>query len=43
MYDYGKCIAANIGGELNLADWWFGKKTAKLYSANTVLKYYCKK
>ena len=22
-------IAGNIGGELNLADWWFGKKTAK--------------
>ena len=28
------CIAGNIPGELNLADWLFLKKTAKLKSSN---------
>ena len=27
-------IAGNIGGELNLTDWWIWKQTAKLKSAN---------
>ena len=31
------CIAGNIGGELSLADWRFGKETVILKSTNNVL------
>ena len=40
VHVYVYCIAENIGGKLDLADQRFGKKTAKLNSANTFLEYY---
>lgn len=29
-------IARNIGGELELLDWWFGKNIAKLNSTDSL-------
>ena len=36
--EYTYCIAGNIGGELNLMDWWFWKQIAKLKSAKDSLR-----
>ena len=34
---YRKYLAGNVGGDLNLWDWWFSKQTIKLKSAEIQL------